>query len=99
MFSRIHLSLSVATLSLISACAVAPVQTLSDARQTLTAAQAAGAAESVPALYGQANDELHRAEEELKLGDYREAARQAHLARRDARKALMASQAASPATR
>jgi len=84
---------------LLSACAGAPVQTLSDARQTISAAAAAGAADKAPMPYGQALEELRRAEDELKLHDYREAGRQAESAHKDALEALREAQNPPPPRR
>ena len=73
---------------LLCGCAGAPVQTMSDTRQTLSAAEAAGAATKSPSSYTQAVEELRRAEDELKRGDYREASRRAENAHRGALQAL-----------
>lgn len=82
---------------LFAGCAGAPVQELSDTRQTLSAAAAAGAADKSPTAYTQALEELRRAESELKRGDYREAGRQAESAHKDALQALRDSQGLPPA--
>lgn len=94
MFGALRLlSLSAAGLSLgLAACAGAPVQTLSDTRQTLSAAEAAGAPAKAPAPYSQAVEELRQAEDDLKRHDYREAGRRAEIAHRDALQALHDSQ-------
>ena len=92
MFGVARLSSLVLALALLQACAGAPVQELSDTRQTLSAAAAAGAADKAPAPYGQALEELKRAESELKRGDYREAGRQAESAHKDALEALREAQ-------
>ena len=86
-----------ATAAILGACAAAPVQTMSDARQAISAAEAAGAATVVPDQLSAARGELKRAEESLRVGDYRAARREAEAARAGAARALAATQAASPA--
>ena len=81
----------------VSGCAGAPVQTMSDARQAIRAAEAAGAAAVVPEQLGAARGELKRAEESLRAGDYRAARREAEAARAEAAAALAATQAAQNA--
>jgi hypothetical protein len=88
MFDTARVSSLLAAAALVGACAGAPVQTLSDARQTITAAEAAGAADKAPLPYGQALEELHRAEDGLKRGDYRAASREAENAHKAALQAL-----------
>lgn len=96
MFGALRLPCLLLLPVLCAACADAPVQALSDTRQTLLAAAAAGAADKAPQPYGEAVEGLHRAEDELRRGDYREATRQAEGARRAALQALRASDPAPP---
>ena len=87
----------VASAGVLSACAGAPVQTMSDARQAIHAAEAAGAATVAPDQLGAARGELKRAEESLRAGDYRAARCEAEAARAGAVGALAATQAAQNA--
>lgn len=78
-------------------CAGAPVQQMSDARQAITAARAAGAAEHAPEPLAQASTLLASAEQALQRHDYRTARRDAEKAHAHALEALnLASKAASP---
>ena len=87
---------SVATaLIALSACAGAPVQEMSDARQAIAAARAAGAAERAGIELDVATDLLTKAEAALQRGDYGAARRQAEQARPHA---LEAQKLASTAT-
>lgn len=65
----------------LSACAGAPVQEMSDARQAIAAARAAGAAERAGIELDVATDLLAKAEAALQRGDYGAARRQAEQAR------------------
>ncbi|MBS0373367.1 MAG: DUF4398 domain-containing protein [Proteobacteria bacterium] len=94
MFSRWRLTGIVAASLLVGACAVAPVQTMSDTRQTIKAAEAAGAAQLAPQPLAAARDGLKRAEDLLRAGDYRAARREAVAARQSAADALAATQRA-----
>lgn len=71
-------------LSLLAGCVTAPVQEMSDARQAIEAAQAAGADDLVPATMQQARNLLHQAESGLDSGSYREAQQAAERARQAA---------------
>ena len=73
-------------------CAGAPVQTMSDTRQTIRAAEAAGASRAAPDSLAAARDELRRAEELIRNGEYRAARREAAAARQSAADALSAAQ-------
>jgi hypothetical protein len=75
-----------------AACAGAPVQEMSNARQAINAARAAGAAQSAPATLTEAQSLLEAAETSLHKGFYREARRSAVSARSKASEALAASQ-------
>jgi len=92
MFSRWRLIAIVAASLLVGGCAVAPVQTMSDTRQTIKAAEAAGAAQLAPQPLAAARDSLKRAEDLLRAGDYRAARREAAAARQSAADALAATQ-------
>ena len=92
MFSRSRLCALLATTLLLGACADAPVQTMSDTRQTIRAAEAAGAAEAAPESLAAARDGLKRAEDKIRIGDYRSARREAAAARQSAADALAATQ-------
>ena len=87
----------VAAAGVLAACAGAPVQSMSDARQAIRAAEAAGAANVVPDQLVAARGELKRAEESLRAHDYRAARRAAEAARAQAAAALAATQAAQGA--
>ena len=66
------------------ACASAPVQEMSDARQALRSAEAVGAAELSPAQYTAAMISLQKASEWLQLGFYTNARIHALAAREQA---------------
>lgn len=72
-------------------CAAAPVQEMSDARQAIQAARAAGAQVYSPDALSAAAALMQRAQKQLELGQYRQA-RQAALAAKN--KALAARAAA-----
>jgi hypothetical protein len=78
-----------------AACAGYPVQELSDARQTLRAAEAAGAVAVAPDRMAAARDDLQRAEERIRARDYRGARRDAEAAHESAAEALAATQRAA----
>lgn len=73
------------------ACAVVPAQEMSDARQAIQAAEAAGAGERAPRPLGFARALLEQAEAELAVQDYA-AARRSAQASKDA--AIQAREAA-----
>ena len=58
-------------LLLLTACAGAPVQEMSNARQAITAAEAAGASEHAPEVLSAARALLSSAERKLEDGNYR----------------------------
>jgi uncharacterized protein DUF4398 len=66
---------------LVTACATAPIQEMSDARQALQAADQAGAAQLAPASLKSAKAYVKKAEQALELRSYGEARRDAELAR------------------
>ena len=92
MFFRSRLCGLVTLALLLGACATPPVQTMSDTRQTIKAAEAAGAAEAAPQSLAAARDGLKRAEDLIRTGDYRGARREAAAARQSAADALAATQ-------
>jgi hypothetical protein len=75
-------------LSLLAACGGAPVQQMSDARQAVRAAQAAGAGEYAPEQLGKAQRLIEEAQQDLRRHDYRSAEQAAVEARRSALEAL-----------
>ena len=94
-FFPARLRVLVALAWLAGACAGAPVQTMSDTRQAIRAAEAAGAATTAPADLNAARDGLKRAQELIAAGDYHAARRQAADARARAAAALATAQAAA----
>jgi hypothetical protein len=80
-------------LLLAGGCAVAPVQTMSDTRQAIQAAEAAGAQTAAPVQLAAAREGLKRAEDLIRLRDYRGAKREALAARARAAEALAATTA------
>ncbi len=68
----------------LSACAAPPVQEMSDARQAIQAAEAAGAPEYAPVVLGQAKDYLSSAERKLEKKAYNGARSDARLAKQKA---------------
>jgi len=92
MFFRSRLWRLAVLAALLAGCAAAPVQTMSDTRQTIRAAEAAGAATAAPQALAAARDGLKRAEDLIRAGDYRAARREAALARQNAADALAATQ-------
>lgn len=82
MHLRRHIRLALlATTMALAACATAPVQEMSDARQALQAAEAVGAPEKARALYGEAKLLIERAESQLQAGDFRAARESARAAK------------------
>src|SRR5437868_5031608 len=76
----------------LTACAGAPVQEMSNARQAIKAARDAGAETAAPDKLTEAQALLERAEASLQRRDYREARRDAVAARGKASQALDAVQ-------
>jgi hypothetical protein len=74
----------------LTACAGVPAQEMSDARQAIRAARAAGAEKAAPATLTAAQEGLQSAEEALRQRDFREARRAAEQAGARAREALIA---------
>ena len=69
-------------------CAGPPLQGMSDARQVISVAEAAGAGTRAPEALETARQALHRAEVQLGAGDYRGAGKSADESRRAAALAL-----------
>ena len=76
----------------LAACAGAPVQEMSNARQAIRAARDAGAERTAPQKLNEAEALLNRAEDSLERRAYREARRNAIAARDKAAEALGAAQ-------
>lgn len=74
----------------VTACAGVPAQEMSDARQAIRAARAAGAQKAAPATLADAEDRLRQAEDALHVHEFREARRAAEQAGARAREALEA---------
>jgi hypothetical protein len=91
---RMPAILVVAALAL-AACAGAPVQEMSNARQAIRAARDAGAEKMAPQKLNEAETLLNRAEDSLERRAYREARRNAIAARDKAAEALGAAQPGS----
>lgn len=81
--------------TLLAGCAAYPVQEMSDARQTIRAAEAAGAASVAPERLAVARDDLRRAEQLIRVRNYRSARRAAEAAHDSAADALAATQKAT----
>jgi hypothetical protein len=81
----------------LSACASAPVQQMSDARQAIRAAQDAGAAQKAPAQLSEAQMALNRAEAQLNKRFFRAARRNAEEAHTKAVEALQVARGESSA--
>ena len=80
-------------LVVVTGCATAPVQEMSDARQAIAAAEEAGAAEHAPDSLSAARQALAEAERSLQTRSYGVARSQAINAKAKAVEALTASQA------
>ena len=65
--------LAVGFLAALMACATIPAQQMSDARQAMQAAEAAGAPDRAPADYARAKRLLEQADALLEQGDYAQA--------------------------
>jgi hypothetical protein len=90
---------AVSLLMIASACAGAPVQEMSDARQAVRAAQAAGAEERAPAELAEARRLIDHAQQQLQRHEYRQAGDTAVEARKMALDALEISRKAAAAER
>lgn len=78
-------------LGVLSACASAPIQEMSDARQAINAASKAGAAVRSPAILNRAKQHLIVAENALDRGEYSQAKKSALKAKQQAVKARLIS--------
>lgn len=87
---RLGRGATVLAVLLLAACATAPVQEMSDARQAIQAAEDAGAAESAPQALSDAIRLLSSAEQKLQIRAYSSARHDAREARRRAAEALRA---------
>jgi hypothetical protein len=81
----------------LAGCAGAPVQEMSDTRQTIRAAEHAGADAAAPSQLAEAREGLRRAEDSLRQRDYRAARREAETAHAKAVEALKVASAGQPA--
>lgn len=77
--------------ALLAACATAPVQEMSDARQAIVAAKQAGASQEAPAELAQAQHYLQNAEQALQHRDFGRARASAEKAKEAAAGALRVS--------
>lgn len=91
---RLRTGLAVTAVVVVGACAQAPVQDMSNTRQTIRAAEAAGADRAAPETLASAREGLRKAEEHLKHRQYRAAQRAATDAREKAYEALQTAEAA-----
>jgi len=87
--------LVVATLA---ACAGAPLQEMSDARQAVRAAERAGAGKHAPEPLAEARQLVERARLSMQKGEYKEAREEAEKARDKAMEARRLAEAAAPAS-
>jgi hypothetical protein len=93
MFGRRDLAtLLLATALVAGGCAGLPAQIMSDTRQTIRAAEAAGAEQYAPEPLAQAREGLKRASDLLKQGEYRDSRHEAEAARKNAATALKTAQ-------
>jgi nucleoid-associated protein YgaU len=82
------------SISAITGCATAPpTQEMSDARQSVEAAESIGADKHAPVALDSAQQLLSKAQNDLKAGAYKEAQKEALAAREAARQAMAISQA------
>lgn len=94
-----RITIAACILLLLSACAGAPVQEMSDARQAIRAAQAAGAADKAPEVLAHAQALIDEAQRRLQRHEYREAGNNAIRAREEAVRALDMARAAGSEAR
>jgi hypothetical protein len=80
-FLPLLLAFALLSVAVVSGCAGAPVQEMSNARQAVRAAERAGATATAPEALGEAKQLLKSAESHLRRGDYRSARDEAELAR------------------
>jgi len=96
MFSRMRLLAVCALVIAIAGCAGVPIQALSDARQTIRAAENAGPVHRAPDALADARAALALAEQRVADRDFRGAAHDADTARRKALDALARAQDTRP---
>jgi Domain of unknown function (DUF4398) len=82
--SSVLRGLLLALMVFVGACAGAPVQEMSDARQAIRAAEVAGAEKKAGVELAQARELIKAAEEDIRQGDYRQAREHARLSRETA---------------
>ena len=82
--SLVFNSLLLSAALLLGACASAPIQEMSDARQAIQAAKSIGASEENQANLNKATQFLKQAEEALEVGEYKQARVHALAARQEA---------------
>jgi hypothetical protein len=80
-FLPLLLAFALLSAAVVSGCAGAPVQEMSNARQAVRAAERAGATAAAPEVMGEAKQLLKSAESHHRRGDYRTAREEAELAR------------------
>lgn len=97
--SLIKYGITLISTSLITGCATAPpTQEMSDARQSVEAAESIGANRHAPAALNSAQQLLSKAQDDLKAGEYEEAQKEAVAAREAARQAMAISHAKQTTT-
>ena len=89
-----RITIAACMLVMLSACSGAPVQEMSDARQAIRAAQAAGASEKAPVQLRRAQALIDEAQARLQRHDYKQAEINAVQAREEAVRALETARAA-----
>lgn len=85
---------ALAVAPVVTGCAGLPVQQMSDARQAITAAEQAGAAQYAPELLAESKRLVDRAKLNLDEGEYRQSRQDAELAREKAMEARRIAEAA-----
>lgn len=88
-----------ALLIALGACAGAPVQEMSDARQAIRAAEAVGAEKQASVQMAQARELIKSAEADIRIGDYRQAREHARLSREMAIEARRLAEVSAPPQR
>jgi len=84
MTGLVYKAVTAAIVLMLTACATAPTQEMSDARQAVRAAQEAGAQLHAPDVLNNAEQQLDHAGEQLHKHDYRQARKDAVAAREQA---------------
>lgn len=92
--STTHYGITLIAISIVTGCATAPpTQEMSDARQSVEAAESIGADKHAPVALNSAQQLLSKAQDDLKAGEYKEAQKEAMAAREAARQAVAISRA------